>query len=86
MKEVAEMLKDVCKVRAQSLGNDHTSVAEAACAVSLLFIALKDQLQAKQALQEAEQALTQQSCGSKLALMLSTAQTGLQTGFAVTAL
>lgn len=48
MKEVAEMLKDIRKVRAKSLGEQHVSVAEAACVVSLLFICLRDSLQADQ--------------------------------------
>ena len=84
MKEVAEMLKDIRKVRAQSLGEQHTSVAEAACVISLMFICLKDSMQAGQSLQEAQQVLTQQNNASKFDLMLSTAQAGVR--FAISAL
>lgn len=83
MKEVAEMLKDIRKVRAKSLGEQHVSVAEAACVVSLLFICLRDSLQADQALQEAQQALAEQDAMAGLGLMLRTAQAGMQ--YAVTA-
>ena len=76
MKEVAEMLKDICKVRAKSLGEQHASVAEAACVVSLLFICLKDHLQAGQALQEAQQVLAQSNATNKLDSMLRIAQAG----------
>ena len=74
MMEVAEMLKDICKVRANNLGEQHASVAEAGCVVSLLFICLRDTLQAEQALQEV---LAQQSATSKFDSMLRTAQAGL---------
>lgn len=78
MKEVAEMLKDICKVRAQNLGEGHANVAEAACAIALLFICLKDSLQAAQALQQAQHVLTQQQLTSQHDLMLRTAQAGMQ--------
>ena len=78
MKEVAEMLKDIRQVRATSLGEQHVSVAEAACVVSLLFICLRDSLQADQALREAQQVLAEQDATSGLGLMLRTAQAGVQ--------
>ena len=76
MKEVAEMLRDICKVRAKSLGEQHASVAEAACVVSLLFTCLKDHLQADQALQEAQQVLAQSHATGKLDDMLRIVQAG----------
>lgn len=78
MKEVAEMLKDIQKVRAKSLGEQHVSVAEAACVVSLLFICLRNSLQAHQALQEAQQALAEQDATSRIDMMLHTAHAGIQ--------
>lgn len=66
MMEVAEMLKDICKVRANNLGEQHASVAEAECVVSLLFVCLRDTLQTEQALQEAHRVLAQQSAASNL--------------------
>lgn len=76
LKEVAEMLKDICKIRAKSLGEEHAGVAEAACVVSLLFISLKDHLQAGQALQEAQHVLAQGNATSKFDSMLRIAQAG----------
>lgn len=84
MKEVAEMLRDIRKIRAQSLGEQHASVAEAACAICLLFICLKDSVQAGQSLQEAQQVLTQENITRKLGSMLDTAQAGVR--FAITVL
>lgn len=83
MKEVAEMLNDICKVRAKSLGEQHASVAEAACVVSLLFICLKDSLKADQALQEAQHILAQQNAPSTFDSMLRTAQAGMQCAITV---
>lgn len=77
MMEVAEMLKDICKVRANNLGEQHASVAEAECVISLLFICLRDALQADQALQEAHRVLAQQTATSSFETMLRTAQAGL---------
>ncbi len=78
LKEAAEMLKDIRKVRVTSLGGSHASVAEAACVLSLLFICLQDTLQADQCLQDAQQILSQQSMAGKLTRMLDAAQAGLQ--------
>ena len=78
LKEAAEMLKDIRKVRVTSLGDSHASVAEAACVLSLLFICLQDALQADQCFQDAQQILSQQSMAGKLTGMLDAAQAGLQ--------
>ncbi len=75
--EVAEMLRDIRKVRVKSLGEEHVSVAEAACVLCLLYICLHDALQAGQSLQEAQH-VSQKAVSNKLDAMLSTAREGLQ--------
>ena len=72
------MLKDIHKVRVKTLGEQHVSVAEAACVLALLFVCLQDVLQAGQSLQDAQQVLSEQTATNKLGTLLSTAQAGLQ--------
>ena len=78
LSEVAEMLRDIRKIRMQSLGEEHIGVAEAACVLSLLYISLQDAEQAVQSLHDAQHNLLQEPVSGKLGMMLSIAQAGLQ--------
>lgn len=75
LQEASQMLTDILQVRVKQAGDQHVSVGEAACVLTLLYLCLSDSSSARQSFQGA-QALLQGA--SKFAGLLAVTQSALR--------
>lgn len=78
LQEASQMLTDILNMRSQQSGEQHVSVGEVACVLTLLYLCLKDLDNAKQSFLGAQILSSRQAGTSKFSPLLSTTQTALK--------